>query len=260
MNNDIKNTKIGYLLSGGMLVGIATMYGYLLAYRYQLGYADYFGIPPELIVVEIKHVLTVTFWILAFFFFGLPIINIIYGLFTSDDILKNKIGIYIISIAFLLFFGLFYDVGWDGWLAFLIVILVYTFLDFIWPIISIRNKKSYREKVHESYLREYPSINVIRAIGNFLGIRFTFIIWIGFILILLAHAKGEFDARTRLKFFVTKNGSEMVILNFYGDNVILAPFDRNTKEIYKKFEIKNLQESPLPMLVPENVGPLKLKD
>jgi hypothetical protein len=67
---------------------------------------------------------------------------------------------------------------------------------------------------------------------------------------------GSAAALRQTEFMVTNTVPEMVVLQIYGDNMICAPFDRNAKEVQRRFSIIKMASDSKLVLSLENIGPL----
>ncbi|MBF0106742.1 MAG: hypothetical protein HQM16_15625 [Deltaproteobacteria bacterium] len=74
-------------------------------------------------------------------------------------------------------------------------------------------------------------------------------LWLGFTF-------GRYDAKNKKQYLVTKTTPEQVVLKFYDDNVICAPFDRYSKIIQRQFTIHKTGENASLTYHLENTGPL----
>jgi hypothetical protein len=83
-------------------------------------------------------------------------------------------------------------------------------------------------------------------------------IWIWFSLSAAQNA-GRFEAMWKKEFLVPASRPESVILSTFGDNMIVAPFDRKTKEVERSFSILKKGEDPNLLLRWEMVGPLQVR-
>lgn len=66
---------------------------------------------------------------------------------------------------------------------------------------------------------------------------------------------GYDDAKSKIDYLVANTHPESVVLKIYEDTLILAPFDRTSKIVYKSFTIRKLGEGNL-QLSTQAVGPL----
>lgn len=66
---------------------------------------------------------------------------------------------------------------------------------------------------------------------------------------------GQNDAKTRVDYLVANTRPESVVLKIYDDTIILAPFDRVSKAVFKSFTIHKVGASPL-QFTTQAVGPL----
>lgn len=76
--------------------------------------------------------------------------------------------------------------------------------------------------------------------------------WLGFTF-------GEYDANNKKDYLVLQGPQEQVVIKIYGDKIITAHFDRQSKTIEKNFQVHLAGENPNLIYRLQAVGPLKLK-
>ncbi len=73
-------------------------------------------------------------------------------------------------------------------------------------------------------------------------------LWLGFMF-------GNNDAKNKLEYLVVKGPLETAVLKIYGDNIVMAPFDRVSKTFDRNFSIHKVGSKDF-QYRSENVGPL----
>jgi hypothetical protein len=71
---------------------------------------------------------------------------------------------------------------------------------------------------------------------------------------------GDAQARVQKDFYVVQTLPDTVVLGVWGDTLVTAPFDRNTRIVRRVFTVTKVSEhSPL-AIRDENVGPLRIEE
>jgi|SRR5579862_5826810 len=79
-----------------------------------------------------------------------------------------------------------------------------------------------------------------------------------FVGISISRDLGSFEASRQVEFYVVPGSPETVVLGMYGDTIVSAHFERNTKTVRKDFVIVKLSANPALNLRLEQIGPLHL--
>lgn len=106
--------------------------------------------------------------------------------------------------------------------------------------------------------REHKSCGIDPAILARRKFFVTVFVWVqaGLVTSLIA---GTLHAKLQTQFFVTSNSPQTVVLGIWGDTVVTARFDRNTRTVKEDFTIIKISDhSPLNIRA-EKVGPLRLE-
>jgi len=75
-----------------------------------------------------------------------------------------------------------------------------------------------------------------------------------------AQSVGRFNAMHQQEFLVPSSSRDSVVLCAFGDSMIVAPFDRKSKEVTRSFSLVKKGEDSRLLLSWEIVGPLRLKE
>ncbi len=257
----VEQPKINGWLSEGIIIGLGSLFGYLIAYRYHLGFVNYFGIPSDFVVLSITDVIFAVLAIIMLVLFMLFIGNFLYFLVPKgNNVLSIKfLRVSIIGI-FTLFYSYLYGTHWQEWIWLLGFFVMVLFLEYAFPLLTQRVKKSYREKLKAQEEIDAQVGDIYTHISSRIGLTRYVILSILLLLVFLSYPKGRYDASKKDEYLVTATSPEMAVLRIYGDSIICAPFDRATKKIYKRFHIIKMNEESMPVLVSEKVGPLSLED
>jgi len=272
VKGDVKSqsrTQLGWLLKWqAVLIGAASAIGYGIAYLHELGFNSEFGIPQELIVLNLTTVLTTIGQIIGvFIIMTLAFLMLRYiEHYILTEKWASRLRYNISSILFLIFFGtlwLAYPTLWRDLIymliAFLISVLYFWGVHYAVPIFTQRKVRGYRQKLKAEDEDENNFLKRERA--SFSPFFTVLLILIAlYYLLSTAYLSGEHTARSKEEFLVTSTNSEMVVLRIYGDNIVCAPLDRGNSTITKPLIILRADSHPELILKLEDVGPLKVSN
>jgi hypothetical protein len=250
-------------ISEATLIAATPFAAYYVSFAYQSGYAHFFGIPRELIAMDMKtflisssslKLLVMMFVMLSVLFFGFwP-----HG--KRDNPLYRRI-----VIIFIIFPGFFLSITsltasdlshWTNWLSALSPVLILGFVLFISPLAISRSKnKSIKDKLAEHDRMQRDDSVLAYYLRQGIGDIVTVGLWVT-IAVQAAYPLGETEAKRKAEFLVRLSSPETVILAIYGDYLISAPFDKGQKTVEKSISVIKVGEAPSIGMRFESVGPL----
>jgi H+/gluconate symporter-like permease len=145
-------------------------------------------------------------------------------------------------------------------LPYFILFIYFGAQKFIFPLISQKDKDSYVAKIEADEDAEWKnredkeafSVYLMRILGHK-----NIILVINLMLaVQLVHLSGELYASKRTKYLVPTNDMSKVVLNIYGDSIVYASFDKNTKKVKPVFSVSKLASDPNLVFNLEEIGPL----
>ena len=256
-----KNGIKRHLTSETLLIFLVPVYAYLLAYTYEYGYFYRFGIPLELIEIKLTSLAGMGLLFAFNFFFIIGVLNIIYKLVRrgKDAVGESLVQLYILG----LFIGL-PTLAFEFDLGLILFVAIPTGLTllmrFLYPVIKHRNIKGYWNKVEFEYKKEPQSQDehVLDEVKRRIGLT-TFrvsLLLVSFLII--AFFLGAMEARKQKTFLVVSTLPEQVVLRKNQASLLCAEFDRNKKELLRRFRLLTLDDVSREGLaiVQEKVGPL----
>ena len=155
--------------------------------------------------------------------------------------------------------AVFFRFAWREWRMNFIVFSALVLELFIIPFIH-KDKPSYIEKLKEETRR----FNAGRSLAArmFQSERtawlwiFGMCVWFS---LTLTDKGGRFEAMWKTEFLVPSSAPGNVVLCTYGDYMVLAPFDKRTKEVEHSFSLLKKGDDPKLLLQWQSVGPLHIK-
>lgn len=251
-------------LSGTILLALIPAFGYAMSYLYEFSYCKHFEIPRNVVVVSTTSILIAIFGITSALAVLLLIINGAIGIvdtrFVATPIRRAFARIGLI-LLFAVVVHLLYPIPNIGWML-LILILVFGFFEFVFPLITNHNVEGFSAKLEKQELTERNQPTVPEKVLGLFSERSKILIGLGLIMVFAASLRGSGVARTQSKFLVLIENPNFVVLRKYEDYFILGRIERSSKTVYKEFrflEFKGGDAHKIPSFRWENVGPLKVE-
>ncbi len=259
-----EKSDVVFWLKSSLGVAAFSIGGYLLGFAYEKGYADYFGIPVQLIKLNLISIFLSIFGLAAVMLALIGYVNAGYIFFMEH---KGVIFRAIIRSApsLLLCFAIFYIYWNTPWFNTAKAIIVWPicqlFIEFIIPLIW--RKGTYFQKLEAQeakYLQMKPMDLYHYFVLNKHSVITLYLITAIASLYIFANWAGMAEARAQKGFFVTKEPKPFVVLRIYGDKFICAPFDSKARTVEKALYILDIPKQDGIWLDWREVGPLKLVD
>lgn len=218
------NTKEKFLdkffTDSTFIVFLIPLYAFLITYCIEMGYAKYYDIPFSVIQIDGRNV--------CYNFIKIMLIFIcIYGIeaFLSNIFspffrkYKNKnlrtmqmINYFFIEITFLILVANIILFNVRNILNIVLIILLLFFVAFF-VYNQIKQIRFEKRSDYEDLKRESDEIDYamnFRLIGNFLGKKTLFLLFITFILISISLTMGEYSAKNQTNFYKINNREDIV--------------------------------------------------
>ncbi len=253
------------ILKSGLGVAILSIGGYLVGFAYEKGYADYFGIPSQLIKLNLTNIFISIFGVVASMLSLFTIINGFYRVFKSKSIFVR--AIIRIAPSVLLSSAVIYIYRNTVWRNIIMNILYWPasmlFLEFVVPLLNQRGKGTYFQKMEaqeEIIKQKEPTFlwDLIAYKRSLLII--SYLITAILLLYVFANRAGATEAMGQKSFLVARAPQQLVVLRIYGDKFICAPFDSKARTVEKTLYILDTPKQDGIWLDWQEVGPLKLVD
>ncbi len=246
-------------LSEGLLLAGLTALSYAVTFAYEAGYSTYFGIPKQLIAVNLTTMLIAAGSLLGAMVMVYSIANFLWMLSPKQDDLVSFVVRRYIKIVIICFIAVLPLIRhWQAWLTFLAVILVIAFFEFVFPLITQRKKSTYAEKLREQEnIEQRVKVHLLWHVidlkyGRWLVTTLVYV-YIG---ITFAYNFGRQYAESREEFFVAVNQNNSVILAIYDDTLVTAEVNHETKSLIGPISVTKLDNIKNLVIMKERVGPL----
>jgi hypothetical protein len=230
-----------------LIIAAIPALGYLFAYSYQAGYAQAFGIPPDLIRLSILDVVRIWFPVVGLIVMALGAGGVfllflpLEALPRAARLIATTLGAGIIA-AFLVTIS----AQWKIWVVFVVLTAVVLFVPLAF------SKRGRKPKKRESNRRPMVIDYVMPWIWAVV-IVVVFAIWSGVI--------GWSYATQRTDFMVISGQPPLVVVQAYADVLVTAPYtpasDGKPGQVVEAFTIYRVDALPSQPVLYLRIGPLK---
>lgn len=273
MNKNVEDqfssvTNLRSLLTDGVLIALATAFVYLATFVYELGYCVHFGIPFSLISLNTSTILVAAAAIGSTFISMANLLGFTTPLFRKSKKLDGSSfwGFLGITLVAVIFFAKAYDLSWKN-IAYILggllaiaaaIFLLALFTAIIFSFVEKFRKPKISTVVSKDSSEEF-SIMPDDFLRNWLPPKFVRVIFFLGGALLAAYSIGNGNATTQNKFLLLKDTPNFAVLRIYGDLLILASFEKASKEVSNELSLIWISEKKQIGFINQEVGPLKLK-
>jgi hypothetical protein len=231
---------------------------YVVTFAYHAGYAQFFGVPTELISIDTKMFLIAALPVILIVHLLLSMSLTVFGFWregSRSHPFYRRLTIVFPSFASSLAYMLISFSHWHQWIVSVLVTLFLVALFFGMPLLFNRNEKSWIKRL-EIYDKSQANDTVAHLyMRQELGTLLIGMMWV-WIVAQIAYTMGGAIAENQRRFFVRSTTPETVILCIYGDYQVTAPFDRSKKTVQKKISVVKITDTPIIPIQSEDIGPL----
>jgi|GEM_PF-2754386 len=233
------------IFTESIFLAVIPFLGYLTVFIYELGFATYFNMPHELIQPSFTSVCLVTAFIvgaLLLVFVGGHLFSVTFLMaFPLRDgpllrAVKRVIPVLLITLFFICLLGR----EWKLYFGLLVISSVIILINFLWPLVTCRNEKSYAGKLKKQEEIEEKFDPEFRRFFDYVDSKFSRQIVSIFLIIafflLLVYQTGFIKARQK-EYFWQLNGGQKIVVRIYGDNLICVGFDAEKDAVDGEFDI-----------------------
>lgn len=227
-------------LTEGILIASVPVYAYILMLSFVIGYCDFFQIPVSFASLNLLTMLWIglrlAIGLIILFFFT----AFVYGFLK---VLHNKITeavLLLVAYAGLLVLEIDLRLPWRDWRWTLALLAFYLTNMIIFSFLPL------------------PRLYISPPVSNMLRRAFFVFPWLT-ISVSVAMDMGRAVATNQRDYLVPASAPTTVVLSYFGEKLVVAPFDRSTKEVEPSFWVIKIGEDPKLLLRWESVGPLHPK-
>jgi len=245
--DEVKKRPRIWPFSLALIIAAIPALGYLFAYSYQAGYAQAFGIPPDLIKLSILDVVRVWFPVVGLIVMALGAGGV-FVLFLPLEALPRAARLIatVLGAGIIAAFLVTISAEWKVWVVFIGLLAVVLFVPLVFSKHGKKRKKqeSNRRPMVIDYVRPWIWAVVIVVV---------FAVWSGFM--------GWSYATQRTDFMVLSGQPPLVVVQVYDDVLVTAPYtpasDGKTGQVVEAFTIYKVDALPPRPVLYLRIGPLK---
>jgi hypothetical protein len=240
---DAQNSKNLLILKEGFVVAYLTFFGYVAAYLFQLGYANYFRIEKDFIIISISTILVSIIIVSIALLLLVVLFEAVIPL--SGSIRFRRLTVY----AILSIFYIIMDMGENTlfFIAFWLFMLLIEIVDYY---LFKKNQNSNKDNKNNKDKMD-------SMISSLFGNRAYFAFIVTIFICIFAFQIGSYHARSKKDFLVLPGEPEYLILKVYENVIIAASFERSSKTVLPNYKVINISDAELLMTL-EKLGPLKM--
>ncbi len=253
-NNGKKAATFWDLIPIPVFLAFTSAASYLLAFYFEKGYFDAFGIPSDLIDIQLNTLLlfiAISVGVLIFLFPMLNLFTIILSNYVHPALARAILPIACVFLLMLVLIYIQFPVSsWAMWIA---LLMFFSFLQLVFPLLTQRNTRGYYAKLiaQEEYESKITSLSNISKDPH---IRIVMLL-IGVVLIgtSIAWFIGQSQAINKTSYLSLASDPSQLVVRAYSDRIILIRFDEETDSLLSEFEILPVDSNGI-RLIERNLG------
>jgi len=235
--------------------------GYLVVYAHESGFLGAFGVPGSLASLDLNAVLRVSLAVLAVLSTPFWIGNLVSMLWPEGRWLRLS-HFRVVMHAGACAVGAFLLLVWPEQQVLGITLVgmgsLYMFMDFIWPLVTQRGRRPYREKLEAVERIDEKTKTLFDRVAALYGVSALLLVLLALVLGGSAYYLGLYTAQHRAQYLVVTmgDGREAVVLREYHDRMICSSFDRGLRQVDGAFFVLDITSESVAHVRKEKVGPL----
>jgi len=251
-------------MTDALIIAASTALLYFVAYSYERGYCDYFGIPPQLISPSTTNVIVAAVGVGTFLFLTLNFVSLTTPMLRAaldsktpshpyQPILLLNWALIALGIALIHAYGF----SWWHFAGYLVGSAALNIVFFGIGMILHRKKGSIPamlEAVQQD--AEVDSFDIWLLIKEKLGQHTLLAVVVIIVVNGLSWIVGNGDAHKQTRFQTLAAYPEHVVLRVYGDRIIAGKANAETRGLDPQFIVFNISDSTAVRLETKTLGPL----
>ncbi|MFD1608417.1 hypothetical protein [Oceanobacillus luteolus] len=240
----------------GIIIGMLTALGYVVAYSYQKGFLSYFGVdevfisemPLSNIIISITAVSLILIFLIGAY-------NNLESIFKEFPVGNNPIWLMFRKATLPLFIVTVFWLGFiEEWKLYLFLLSIIILYYFVYPVFLYWEVKGYKNKIMMRYeeLEEtgFNKKNISLNLKYNPSFKVFLVVVIFFVSYFSANLIGLSQAKNKDEFLIykTNDNEYFVVIANVGDRFITSPINLPNKEISKKYQVidqKSNVQTPL---------------
>lgn len=243
--------------SDSIAIGFITIIGYLMSYSYEKGYSGYFGIPPDMIVINITKIMISISSLLSFIIFMYMTTSVIYMLIPKfdDETLKRKTNITLTMIVIVLASAYANKFEWVEYRFIFFFCSLMLIIEYGLPLITHKDTVGYINKLKGQENIDKNSSSINSVIVNKYGSLSLLIFSATVLLIIFAGDLGKSEAKHRKEHYFIKD-TDLVMLRSYESKIYCSRYNQKDNSLDSGLVIIETNDRQSIELVPRNTGTL----
>jgi hypothetical protein len=223
------------------LVAIASSFAYLFAFLYLCGYANYFGIPPEFISVNLISVFIAMGICLALSLGPQSATRLIRMFFPHKihPVLAWRMNTSFYAFFLFLCFVYLFDASFSYLGPGLVVLIIVTFFLFVFPLITQRKYNGYLKKLvkQDEFDAFWDTKSDLGPSRIVLSQPIYRLVIEGIVFLVIAYLVGRSVAFHKTEFLTNPQQPAIVVLAIYPDKIITGEVDLKTRSLLHRYWI-----------------------
>jgi hypothetical protein len=257
MAKDLETKTQRSWLTEGILLALLPVVSYAIAFTYEVGYFEHFGLPFSLVQIGITGSIIAFFSLLMsiFILYMLAeLLNPLWGIIPHP--VRGRARTYAFFL-FLIIINLVIAHGRLKGLQYLLYfVAIIAFIDFVIPLISRKDGKSYLERFDSMRKRDLAYDSVMDKFVYKFGLNWLLLLLVVGSLLYLSYNTGLGKARSQTEFFTLQGHPNSVVLRISDVMLIWTTYNEKTNEISRSFILERLEGDKKFILEKIKVGPL----
>lgn len=248
------------LRSTTVVVALVPAVAYGVALAYELGFAQYFGIPRYVITVTLTDALYALSWICLVVTGVILHANVAYLLVPWARIpseYRRKLESLAPFLLLVVGSAVLWARGLPDWYVGVLPAALLSLVAFGLPLIRYREVPGYSAKLRADLADRGNEgtlfVHVAATLGRSLS---TSLVWF-VVFLFFAHMLGRTDACTQKSFAVTSDVPPVALVRAYGDTYVMCDYTSIGEESEPRLLVRKLSESHELRLVNKDIGPIR---
>jgi hypothetical protein len=223
--------------------------GYFAAYRYEVGYCEYWGIPEGLIKLDVTNLGQIAMAAISLIVILMGVESLAQGILVLlppipsgrlGNTLKQTASLFIYLFLAIAFNFIAFPIR-EIWVFSLVLFTILIAYIVMWIIALKRGKPEAQKTAAPPIKKKAPSQDeqpsVPSILSNVLGPRTIIIVMLTYTLSMVAYSWGMANARRQSTFYRIADSETVITVKIYGSNLIAKHFDEVNYKLIDPIEI-----------------------
>jgi hypothetical protein len=236
------NIKLPAWINENVLLAVAPVVAYFIAFAFQQSYCDAFGIPLFLADVNTTTIFTYTSLILASWYVIISAVEGISAVF--DDKWHKAVSSYFLFLSFFSIVFILEEAEFTFRVKILFFLFAFTYvIDFLSAWLATGADKQLPFPQRFMGLHRYlPSNQNYPLLNHPTGKKIVVFLWSALAIYYISVSLGDYAAKREREFLVSNTDPTLILVTVRGETAICSRYDIKTKKILRELEIRPLSE------------------